>query len=156
MNIRRAQTKDIPGVIRNLRQVLEVHAALRPDLFISGTTKYTPEDLEKIFANENTPVFVGVNDRDEVMGYAFCVMEDMPANNNMPAMKTLYIDDICVDEHFRRQHVAQDLYRHVLDYAREQGCYNVTLNVWEGNDYARAFYEKMGMGIRKTMMEQIL
>ena len=42
------------------------------------------------------------------------------------------------------------------DYAREQGCYDVTLNVWEGNDNARAFYEKMGMFVKETQMETIL
>lgn len=41
MLIRRAEEKDIPKVIELLNQVLELHAVIRPDIFISGTTKYT-------------------------------------------------------------------------------------------------------------------
>ena len=43
MNIRRATDKDIADVLRLLSQVLEVHAAIRPDIFVSGTTKYSEE-----------------------------------------------------------------------------------------------------------------
>ena len=56
----------------------------------------------------------------------------------------------------RRQHVGEDLYRHVLAFAREKGFYNVTLNVWSCNPGARLFYEKMGMIPYKTCMETIL
>ena len=50
----------------------------------------------------------------------------------------------------------QRLYRHALAYAGQIGCYNVTLNVWAGNDGALAFYQRMGLKIQKYGMEQIL
>ncbi len=154
--IRRAVRKDLPAVIKLLHEVLEVHAALRPDIFISGTTKYTEEELLEIFANENTPVFVAVNEKDEPLGHLFCIVQDHDATPNTGAYKTLYIDDLCVDEAARGLGVARKLYTHACDYAKQIGCFNVTLHVWEGNDRARAFYEKMGMGIQSTTMEQVL
>ena len=45
MTIRRARETDIPKVLKLLSQVLELHAAIRPDIFIPGTTKYTREEL---------------------------------------------------------------------------------------------------------------
>lgn len=45
MQIRRAQVKDIPAIMKLLSQVLEIHASIRPDIFIPGTTKYTVEEL---------------------------------------------------------------------------------------------------------------
>ena len=69
---------------------------------------------------------------------------------------TLYIDDICVDETARGQGVGRALYDHILDYAREKGCYNVTLNVWNCNPGAMAFYEKLGLAPYKVGMEKIL
>ena len=69
---------------------------------------------------------------------------------------TLYIDDLCVDENVRGQHVGTSLFSYVKEYAKSRGCYDVTLNVWEGNDSARKFYEKMGMFIKETQMEFIL
>lgn len=156
MKIRRAEEKDIPRIDALLSQVLEIHAALRPDLFVSGTRKYTDEELKGILKDENTPVFAAVDENDELAGYAFCVMNDYSGSNNMQPVRSLYIDDLCVDENARGAHVGRSLYEYVMAYAKEQGCYSVTLNVWEGNDSARAFYDRMGFGIQKTVMEKIL
>ena len=161
MNVRKAKKSDVPSLIRLLKQVLELHAKLRPDIFISGTTKYTREELEEILDNPQTPVFVATGDNDgdcvggEVKGYIFCVLRQ-PLSANMRDIKTLFIDDLCVDETCRGKRVGQALFSFALQYAKEQGCYNVTLNVWEGNDGARAFYEKMGMRVQETRMEKIL
>lgn len=154
--IRRAESCDIPGVIRLLGQVLELHAVLRPDIFIPGTTKYTPQELEEIFRCEDTPVFVATDDSGDVAGYAFCVMKRQPFSTNMRDFTSLYIDDLCVDESVRGQHVGSALFGYVKEYAKSRGCYDVTLNVWEGNDPARKFYERMGMFVKETQMEFIL
>ncbi len=155
ITVRRAQKKDADKTIKLLSEVLELHAKLRPDIFISGRTKYTREELNGIFSNDETPVFVAVDDNDEVAGYAFCVMKQPPFSTNMKPVRTLYIDDLCVDENVRGQHVGTILFDHVKKYAKEQGCYDVTLNVWEGNN-AREFYDKMGMFVKETQMEIIL
>ena len=156
MLIRRAAEKDIPKVLDLLSQVLEIHAKARPDIFISGTTKYTPEELRAIFADDSRPVFVAADEEDSVIGYAFCVKEEQKATNNTVPFRSVYIDDLCVDSAARGMHVGERLYEHLKAEARKDGCYEVTLNVWEGNDGARAFYEKMGMRVKKTMMEDIL
>ena len=156
MRIRRAEEKDIPRVLELLSEVLEIHAKLRPDIFIPGTTKYTREELAAKFADERTPVFVAADEEDAVIGYAFCVLRSQPFSNNMVPFESIYIDDLCVDESTRGQHVGQALFEFVKEEARRRGCYEVTLAVWEGNDGARAFYEKMGMKVKETMMEFVL
>lgn len=156
MNVRRAETKDIEKVSKLLSEVLELHALIRPDIFISGTTKYTKEELETIFENEDTPVFVACDEKDNVVGYVFCMIKRQPFSTNMKDFKTLFIDDLCVDENIRGMHIGRTLYEYALAYAKSIGCYDVTLNVWEGNDNARAFYEKMGMFVKETQMEIIL
>ena len=74
----------------------------------------------------------------------------------MTDIKTLYLDDFCVDETARGKHIGTSLYEYVLKYAKEQGCYNVTLNVWADNVNAVKFYEKIGLKIQKIGMEKIL
>ena len=155
ITVRRAEEKDSEKTMQLLREVLELHAKLRPDIFISGRTKYTRDQLRDIFRDDETPVFVAADDSGEVVGYAFCVMKQPPFSTNMRPVRTLYIDDLCVDENCRGQHVGTILFDHVKRYAREQGCYDVTLNVWEGNS-AREFYDKMGMFVKETQMEIIL
>ncbi len=154
--IRSAQKKDLEAIDRLLYQVLAIHEEIRPDIFIAGTKKYTDEELMSIFENEQTPVFVYTDDKDEVLGYCFCQMQQVKGIANMHDRKTLYIDDLCVDGAARGQHVGKQLYDYVIQYARQQGCDNVTLHVWQGNDGARAFYEAMGFGIQKTLMEKVL
>lgn len=154
--IRRAQKKDLEAIDRLLYQVLAIHEEIRPDIFIAGTKKYTDEELMSIFKNEQTPVFVYTDDKDEVLGYCFCQMQQVKGIANMHDRKTLYIDDLCVDGAARGQHVGKQLYDYVIQYARQQGCDNVTLHVWQGNDGARAFYEAMGFGIQKSLMEKVL
>ena len=133
-----------------------MHAQGRPDIFIPDTKKYTDEELLGIIADDSTPVFVYEDDEGIVQGYAFCVFEETKGVINMHDMLTLYIDDICVDETARGQHIASRLYKHVTDFAKATGCYRITLNVWEINPGARKFYEAMGMKPLKTAMEEIL
>ncbi len=156
MIIRKAQEKDIPRIMDLLSQVLEIHASIRPDIFIPGTTKYTKEELNAILQNEKTPVYVAVNDEDETVGYALCVLKQQPFSNNMIQFDSLFVDDLCVDGKYRGQHIGEALFRFVKEEARRLGCYEVTLNVWEGNDSAKRFYEKMGMKIKESQMELIL
>ncbi len=156
MLIRRAVSADIPSLHRLLRQVLEVHHAGRPDLFRGGVTKYTDEELAVLLQDEGRPVFGAFDETGMLLGYAFCAIEEYRGDNIMTDRKTLYIDDICVEETARGQHVGTALFRHVTGWARKQGFYNVTLNVWECNPGARAFYEAMGMVPFKTGMETIL
>ena len=156
MDIRRAQPSDIPGIARLLLQVAQVHADGRPDLFMSGGTKYTDEELARIVADDERPIFVAVDEDNEVLGYAFCVYEDYTHDTVRTHIRTLYIDDICVDEAARGRHVGSAVYEHVLAFARQEGFYNVTLNVWSCNPGAQRFYEAMGMKPYKVGMEQVL
>ena len=156
MIIRRGQEQDMPGINRLLEQVLMVHHVGRPDLFKSGAKKYTDEELKVILADDSRPIFVGVDEKNEVLGYAFCVFQQHIGNNILTDVKTLYIDDLCVDETRRGQHIGRQLYDYVVQFAKDSGCYNVTLNVWSCNESAMRFYEKCGLKPQKVGMEVIL
>ena len=156
MNIRRAEEKDLEGINRLLRQILTVHHNGRPDLFKGDVKKYTDAELLEIIKDDAKPILVGVDDKDFVMGYAFCVFQQHENNNILTEIKTLYIDDLCVDESLRGQHIGKQLYESVLLFAKENGCYNVTLNVWSCNESAKKFYESCGMMPQKIEMETIL
>ncbi len=155
MEIRRANDLDLPDLHSLLRQVLEVHHAGRPDLFRSGTEKYTDGELRDILCDETRPVFVAVRE-GAVCGYAFCMFRRFPADNILTDIQTLYIDDLCVDEKARGQGVGRALYDFVRCFAKERGCYNLTLNVWACNENALRFYEACGLRTQKIGMETIL
>ncbi len=157
MEIRRAKEKDMDRINELLRQVCMVHHIGRPDLFQGNhNRKYSDAQLREIIGDEKRPVFVAVDGQDEVMGYAFCIFQQHINDNILTDIKTLYIDDLCVDEKIRGKRIGKALYENVLAFARKQGCYNVTLNVWSCNETAMRFYEKCGLKPQKIGMETIL
>ena len=156
MKIRKAELKDMEDINRLLLQVAMVHHKGRPDLFKAGSRKYTDEQLAAIIQDDTRPILVAVDEEDRLSGYAFCWFEQHPDNHVLTDIRTLYIDDLCVDENVRGQHIGSQLYEAVLAFAREQGCYNVTLNVWACNEAAMRFYEKCGLKPQKVGMEVIL
>ena len=155
MTIRRASQNDIPALSELLRQVCNVHHQGRPDLFKPEGTKYTPEQLAELIRDDSRPIFVAVAE-EGVKGYAFCVFKQHLHDTCVTDIKTLYIDDLCVDELCRGQHIGRQLYEYVLQFARESGCYNVTLNVWSCNPSSIQFYESCGLVPQKIGMEKIL
>ena len=152
--IRLATTNDIPRLLELLHQVNMVHYERRPDIFKPHTTKYNAEQLQDLLTQPDKAIFV--YEDESVQGYAFVQMEDVHDDILLQDMRTLYIDDICVDEQARGKHVGKQLFDHVRAYAEKLGCGAITLNVWEGNDAAMAFYRKLGMSVRKTCMEMMI
>lgn len=149
--IRIATEQDIPRLLELLHQVNMVHHRLRPDLFKPHTTKYDEPQLRQLLADVATPVFV--YDQTGVLGYVFVRVEQTRDDRLLQDRRTLYIDDLCVDEAARGRHIGRQLFDYVRQWAVEQGCQSVTLNVWAGNEAALAFYRGLGMYTRKTCME---
>lgn len=156
MKIRKAEEQDIPRMGDLLLQVCRVHCEGRPDLFRAGGRKYDDEELRQLLSDPERPILVALDDGDVVQGYAFCIYQRHQGEGSFNDMTTLYLDDLCVDENCRGQHVGRELYNAVLELARSTGCYNVTLNVWSKNESAMRFYEKCGLQPQKIGMEVIL
>lgn len=151
--IRLMNENDIDDVSELLRQVNLVHHLIRPDIF-KKNNKYNKEELKELINDNNYHIFV--YDDGKVIGHAFCIDKIIKDDNLLMDIKTLYIDDICVDENNRGKGVARSLFNYVKEFAKENGYYNIELNVWEHNDSAKAFYEKMGLKPLKVTMEDIL
>lgn len=155
MQIRRADLSDLEEINKLLFQVHKVHSDGRPDIFRPGNKKYTDEELAEIIVDEKKPIFVGILN-GHVAGYAFCVFVEHTGERSLSDIRTLYIDDLCVDEKLRGQHIGKEIYEYVLAFARGAGCHNLTLNVWACNTGAMRFYESCGLRVQKVGMEQIL
>ena len=154
MKIRRGEERDIPQLEKLLYQVHKGHADARADIFVPGAKKYTREELTTILADDGHPVYVAEED-GIVLGYAFCIFQQ-PHGENMYPRKSLYIDDLCVDQSCRGGGVGAKLYHYVTETAKAAGCYSVTLNVWACNPSAFRFYQRLGLEIQKYGMEKIL
>ena len=152
--IRRAGARDLEAVNALLRQVLRVHHDARPDLFRPKGKKYSDAELLGIFRNPETPVFVYEKD-GAVLGYAFCAIQHI-SSGCLQDITSLYLDDLCVDEYCRGQHIGRTLFEHVREYALRQGCHNITLHAWNGNPAALSFYTSLGLTPQYTSLELLL
>lgn len=152
MIIRLANENDIDSILELLSQVLEIHYNIRPDLFIKGKLKYDKTELLSIINDESKPIYLAI-DNDKLMGYCFCIIKESIIDKHISKTKTLYIDDLCVDNEFRNKHIGRIILDYVKDNAKQMNVEFITLNVWEGNDSAKVFYEHNGFKIRKTEME---
>ena len=155
MEIRFAVIEDVPGILELLRQVGLVHHKGRPDIFRSNAQKYGASQVIAMLNKPATPIFIAA-EGDKVLGYCFCMIKEHKLDPVIEDHTELYIDDLCVEETCRGQHVGTALYEAVCRYAKQRGCYNVTLNVWSCNESAMKFYEALGMKPLKVGMEQIL
>ena len=155
MTIRRAEPRDIPGMIALLYQVGDVHHDIRPDIFRENAIKYTPEQLEELLLDENSPIFIYDIDGC-VAGYCFCQIRAYAGSTVLTDRTELYIDDLCVEVSRRGHHIGSALYDHAVAFAQEIGCQFLTLNVWCGNEGAMKFYEKAGLTPRNIHMEKKL
>jgi len=153
--IRLAKEKDIPKMGELLKQVCLVHHNGRPDIFKVGR-KYSDDELKELLKDDSRPILVSVDENDEVMGYCFCIFQQHIDNSVMTDIKTLYIDDLCVDESLRGRHIGKELYEAAVAFAKENACYNLTLNVWSCNRSAMRFYEAQGLVPQKVGMELVL
>lgn len=156
MIIRKANDRDRERIGELLMQVLDVHHKARPDLFRGGVKKYTDDELAAILCDESRPIFVAEDAGGIVVGYAFCIFVRHVDDNILTDIKTLYIDDLCVDEKCRGRGIGKALYNYVVDFAKNENCYNLTLNVWADNTSALGFYESIGLHKQKIGMELIL
>ncbi len=156
IKIRKAMKEDIPRLLDLLTQVAMVHHKGRPDLFKGGVTKYTKEQLEDILEKEDVKVFVCEDHSGNVVAHAFCLDKTVRDSQVLTDVKTLYIDDICIDESCRGQGIGREMYRYIQEYARSENFYRITLNVYGFNQDAVKFYEAMGMKALKVGMEEIL
>ncbi len=155
MEIRFAQTEDVPGIIALLKQVGQVHHQGRPDIFRAGAQKYGPSQVIAMLDKPGTVIFVAVQE-EEVLGYCFCFVKTYEKDPVITDHTELYIDDLCVDETKRGMHIGKQLFDEACRYARQRGCHSVTLNVWSCNPGAMEFYRRCGMLPQKIGMELML
>ena len=155
MEIRFAEPKDAAAILALLRQVGRIHHEGRPDIFRGNAQKYGASQVLSMLSSSDTPIFVATQG-NKVLGYCFCMVKQYCNDPVIADHITLCIDDLCVDESCRGQHIGTAIYEEVCRYAKMRRCYNVTLNVWSCNASAMKFYESQGLVPQKIGMELVL
>lgn len=150
-----AEKSDIPEILELLKDICLVHHQVRPDIFKSGTGKFNQESLEAMLDQPGKPIYVYVDENGQVLGHLFLEYK-IPDSSVRHANKSLYIEDLCTSKASRGKGIGKALMTFAEDLAREDGCYNLTLNVWNANQSAYDFYKKLDFKPQQTQMERII
>ncbi|MEG1743062.1 MAG: GNAT family N-acetyltransferase [Clostridia bacterium] len=154
MKIERATQNDLPFLKKLLVYICNYHHINRPDIFKQNCSKYTDDELLQKINDITQYIYIAFID-GLPCGYIFAYLQN-PKNHVLNDIKTMYIDDLCVAENFRKNGVATALMDHIKQVAKSIQCYNITLNVWEFPESALNFYKNYGMKTMSRKMEIII
>lgn len=139
--------------VNELRKIVnEVHCNGRPDIFKSGFCKELREFVYTLWEGNNSDVIVVLRD-NEICGYACVDYVDRPESPYNLARRFYHINEFGVDEKYRRQGVATELFDFIKKEATSKNFDKVELDMWEFNDGALKFYEAVGFITYRRFME---
>ena len=145
ITVRPAKKEDHPAVERLLRQIAQLHADLRPEIFRPASHKYDAQQFAAMLGDPNAPILVAQDEHGEVLGYAILQVKIVGENYPVLLPRTfLYLDDLCVDVDARGLDIGTALMQAVRELAIVRGINRIELNVWECNEDAFKFYERLG------------
>lgn len=150
--VRFAKEDDLPQVNVIRRQVNELHATGRPDIFKRGFDGEVVEMAAAYMRREDCGVVVCERD-GRICGFAMLRDITRPESPYMHARRYLDVDEFGVDEGCCRQGVGHELMQWLRAYAREQGFGKLELNMWAFNEGALKFYEREGFVTYRRYME---
>lgn len=152
MEIRKAVIEDAPRIHKLLCDIARLHTEGNPDVFEGKSAKYDVTDVEKMIS-DGSSIILSALEEGNVIGYLICKENVTEADGLRRYRRTLYIDDLCVDENARGIGAGKALFNEAKKLAFELGCSALDLNVWSFNKNAIAFYKKMGMTDVRRHME---
>ena len=155
MEIRFAQTWDVPGVLELLRQEGQLLHQGRPDYYRSNAQKYGPSQIIAMLNRSETPIFVAVEER-KVLGCCICRVDTFFRDSVVADHSVCCIDTLCVDENFRRKGIGTVLYQTLCRYAKQRNCTSIALNVPGCSESAMKFYASLGFKPQQIGMEAML
>ena len=152
MQIRNMILDDYKEVDRLMAQVHKIHVNGRPDLYIDVEHIYSFEQFKEMVENEDM-ITILAEEEENILGICFVSMR---AKTGMVKRRTAYMEDLCVDERYRGKGIGKDLFLYAKKMAVNMGAERLDLMVWEFNEDARKFYEKIGMKPQRYIYETML
>lgn len=150
--VRYANREELGRVNELRKMVNEVHCNGRPDIFKDGFCNELQEFIFTLWENDNSDIIVAIRN-DEVCGFACVDYVEKPASPFSLARRFYHINEFGVDEKYRRQGVATELFEFIKKEATEKNFDKIELDMWEFNDGALDFYESVGFTTYRRFME---
>lgn len=152
MIVRSAEEQELERVNVLRKQVNDLHVEGKPNIFKANFYDGLSDYIYEIWNDDKKEIIVAINE-GEIVGYAVLAHINRAETLFMYERDYLDIDEIGVDKDYRRHGVASEMISYILDYTKDKGFKRVELNMWEFNQRALAFYEKVGFKTYRRCME---
>lgn len=150
--VRLATKEDIKRVNELRKQVNDVHCEGRPDMFQPGFAKEIQNLAYEMIESEDRDILVAVRD-GVICGFACVGYVVRPVSPYMKERKFYHVDEFGVDQAYRRQGVATELFEFIKQEAKQKGFERIELDVWGFNEDAIKFYESVGFLTMRKYLE---
>lgn len=130
ITIRKSVDEDLPALIALVAEFAAFH----------GSSDHMTNSIELMRAERDAfTSFVAVTDDNRIIGYAICFFAYFTWSG-----RSLYLDDLFVQEACRGQQVGKRLLAAVVEFAKGEHCKKVRWQVSSWNTPAQEFYKKFG------------
>lgn len=150
--IRFAKREELERVNQIRKQVNDLHSNGRPDICKKDFSKVLQDEIYNLWDSDNSDVLVAIRDQI-ICGFASVEYIDKPSSPYMNARRYYHIKEFGVDEKFRRQKIATELFEFIKKQAKEREFEKLELDVFEFNEGAVKFYESVGFNTYRRYME---
>ncbi len=149
MVMRKMEKRDFEKVREIMGKLHMLHVQNRPDLYTKLDDPFPEQEYLSCMDSDNH-ISILAEENEEIMGICLVSFRE---KSGMVAGRTAYMDALYVREKFRGQGTGERLFQYVLKEAKERGANRLDLMVWDFNQQAVQFYQKMNMRIQRSMME---
>ncbi len=143
VQIRPAAVGDYEAVNRVFTSELAHHAALLPDRFRMTDLVMSRQWFEDLLAQPNKSLQLALVD-GSIAGLILLIELVSLDDPIYQPRRYLEVDEVAVLPEYRRQGIGRRLMEKAEQMAAARGISTVELHVWEANDQARAFYDRLG------------
>ena len=108
----------------------------------------------EMLKDKKRKIIVAVDDTLKIYGLIIYNIKEVKEHINLRDFKVLWIEELGVDESYRKNGIGKMLMKKVEEDAKILDCKRIELNCWDFNDNAISFYERFGMRTQRRIMEK--
>lgn len=143
MIIRKAEKQDYSAVDEIILKLHELHVANNPDFYEPVDHVITMADYQEFIASLEHLYYIAEED-GLICGIVFASTKDIDAPG-MIKQKIGYMDSVYVLPTYRRKGIGKQLFLFIEEKLALHAVQHLNLMVWQFNQDAAKFYEKVGM-----------
>jgi diamine N-acetyltransferase len=143
LRLRRAELRDVPGLVGLHQEVQQLHVEARPDQFRVPSVAEVEERVRELLAAAATRVWVAELG-SELVGYLVAITRRQPAHALSYEREWCELDAIAVAARHRGQGVGKALVDAAIEEARALGVRQIELCSWAFNQQAHGAFEALG------------